>query len=81
MICVLAFSLQNIYHNRSNFKHLLPTEVLLYYSTVTIKVVKCYLLMFVLMHIKTEETPTWSNTVVIVGLGACIQKAEDLKQS
>jgi len=37
--------------------------------------------MFVLMHIKTEETPTWSNTVVIVGLGACIQKAEDLKQS
>lgn len=36
--------------------------------------------MFGLMYIKTEETPTWSNLVVIIGLGTCTQKAEDLKQ-
>lgn len=33
-----------------------------------------------LMYIKTEEIPTCSNPVVIIGLGACTQKVEDLKQ-
>lgn len=37
--------------------------------------------MFGLMYIKTQETSTWSNPSVTVGLGVCTQKAKDLMEA